>query len=52
MKERIFHTIASVAKISYYPIENSEKYTGMFNSKVDFGLIRFSLAKKPDYTKK
>ena len=44
------HTVGVVAKVKFETVANNEGYTGIFTGS-NYGLIRFSAAIKPDYTK-
>jgi len=48
-RDKLIHSVGSVAKMHWEM--NSNNYTGMFQG-VDNGLIRISLAAKPDYTQR
>lgn len=49
-RKKLIHSVGSVAQVKFVPVENSEGYTGIFEG-ADHGLIRMSLAKKPDTSK-
>lgn len=49
-RNKYAHSVGSIAKVKFTPVENNEGYTGLFEG-ADHGYIRMSLAKEPDYTK-
>ena len=49
-RKKLIHTVGSVAQVKFVPVATTEGYTGIFEG-ADHGLIRLSLAKKPDTTK-
>lgn len=50
-RKKLIHSVGSVAKVKFAPVENNEGYTGIFEG-ADYGYLRLSLAKEPDTTKK
>lgn len=42
--------MGSVAQVKFVPVPNNEQYTGIFEG-ADYGIIRLSVAKKPDTSK-
>jgi len=49
-RKKLIHSVGSVAQVKFVPVPNNEGYTGIFEG-ADYGLIRLSLAKKPDTSK-
>ena len=52
VRNKYIHSVGNVAQVRYTPVPNDEGYTGIFESGADHGLIRLSIAKKPDESKK
>ena len=49
-KKRV-HTVGVTAKVKFVPVANGEGYTGILSGGSNYGIMRFSSALKPDYTK-
>lgn len=51
VRGKYIHTVGNTASFKYTVFPNNERYTGIFESGADHGILRISSATQPDFTK-